>query len=215
VIRSTFAKIFLGFVTVIAILTVFFFFALGDQRDVLTLSVYIVGIAVSIIISIIFSSIVSKGFSLPLDSLKTKVQSGSQGVAKKLMENFNLTFDQVNIMVSDIFDRKDELNSILLSLQEAILVLDNKGRIILFNDLFKVIAQTDAQTDSIEGQFYWEIIREPEFKEIVEKVTKEKINVIQEVTLMDRTYIFKASFIDSSEKFVLTFFDITEPQKDG
>lgn len=205
-IRSTFARIFVGFVIVIAILTVFFFFALGDQRDALTLSVYIVGIAVSIIISIIFSALVSKGVSLPLDSLKTKVQSGSHGIAKKLMENFNLTFDQVNIMVSDIFDRKDELNSILSSLQEAILVLDNKGKIILFNDLFTTI----AQADSIEGQFYWEVIREPEFKEIVEKVTKEKTNVIQEFNLMDRTYIFKASFIDSSEKFVLTFFDITE-----
>ncbi|MDQ1327526.1 MAG: two-component system, OmpR family, phosphate regulon sensor histidine kinase PhoR [Candidatus Poribacteria bacterium] len=206
---STFARIFVGFVIVIAILTVFFFFALGDQRDVLTLSVYIVGIAVSIIISIIFSALVSKGVSLPLDSLKTKVQSGSQGItqgiAKKLMENFNLTFDQVNIMVSDIFDRKDELNSILSSLQEAILVLDNKGKITLYNDLFKKI----AQTDSIEGQFYGEVIREPEFKEIVEKITKEKNNVIQEVTLMDRKYIFKASFIDSSEKFILTFFDIT------
>ena len=204
-IRSTFARIFIGFVIVIVILTVFFFFALGDQHNVLTLSVYIVGIAVSIIISIIFSVLVSKGVSLPLDSLKTKVQSGSQGIAKKLMENFNLTFDQVNIMVSDIFDRKDELNSILSSLQEAILVLDNKGKITLFNDLFKKI----AQADSIEGQFYWEVIREPEFKEIVEKVIKEKIIVIQKVTLMDRTYIFKASFIDSSEKFILTLFDIT------
>lgn len=200
-----FTKIFVGFVIVIAILTVFFFFALGDQRNVLTLSVYIAGITVSIIISIIFSALVSKGVSLPLDGLKTKVQSGTQGIAKKLMENFNLTFDQVNIMVSDIFDRKDELNSILSSLQEAILILDNKGKITLYNDLFKKI----AQTDSIEGQFYWEVILEPEFKEIVEKVTKEKINVFQEVTLMDRKYIFKTSFIDSSEKFILTFFEIT------
>ena len=198
-----FTRIFVGFVIVIVIHTVFFFFALGDQHNVLTLSVYIAGIVVSIIISITFSALVSKGVSLPLDSLKTKVQSGTQGIAKKLMESFNLTFDQVNIMVSDIFDRKDELNSILSSLQEAILILDNKGKITIYNDLFKKM----AQADSIEGQFYWEVIREPEFKEIVEKVTKEKINVIQEVTLMDRKYIFKASFIDSSEKFILTFFD--------
>jgi transcriptional regulator with PAS, ATPase and Fis domain len=199
-----FTKIFVGFAIVIAILTVFFFFALGDQRDVLTLSVYITGIAVSIIISIIFSVIVSKGVNQPLDSLKTKVQSGTYSIVKKLMENFNLTFDQVNIMVSDIFDRKDELNNILSSLQEAILILDNKGKITIYNDLFKAI----AQTDSIEGQFYWEVILEPEFKEIVEKVTKEKINVIQEITLMDRKYIIKASFMDSSEKSILTFFEI-------
>jgi transcriptional regulator of aromatic amino acid metabolism len=200
-----FTKIFIGFVIVIAIVTVFFFFALGDQRDVLTLSVYITGIAISIIISIIFSVMVSKGVNLPLDSLKTKAQSGTNGIVKKLTENFNLTVDQVNIMVNDIFGKKDELNNILSSLQEAILVLDDRGKVTLYNDLFKKI----AQTDTIEGQFYGEVIQEPEFREIIEKVTKEKTNIIQEIALMDRKYIFKASFIESSEKIILTFFEIT------
>lgn len=203
---SIFTRIFIGFIIVIAVLTGFFFFALGNQRDVLTLSVYITGIAISIIISLIFSALASKDVHLPLDDVKTKFQSGTQGIAKKLMENFNLTFDQVNVMVSDIFDRKDEFGSILSSLQEAILVLDDKGKILLYNDLLQKI----AQTDSIEGQFYWDVIRESEIREIVEKVTNEKDSSIQKITLIDRTYICKASFVDSSEKVILTFFDITE-----
>lgn len=205
--HSIFTQLLVGFVIVIAVLTGFFFLALGDQHNALVLSTYLTGIAISIVISIIFSIFISIGArgNLSTDDLKTKAQSGIQGILKWLMNNFNLTFDQVNIMVNDLFDRKDEFNSILSSLQEGVLVLNDKGKITLYNDVFKKI----AQTDSIEGQFYWDIIKEPEILEIIKKVTKEKTSLIQKASFLDRNYICRASFIDSSEKVVLTFFDIT------
>lgn len=223
-----FFRIFLGYLIVIVIFITGFFILLQESvknypNDIGTLigeiEKNLINITISVIaISFLISLIFYRGLLNPIKKLNsaisrlasgdfnTKIYLNNSGELQRLARNFNNMAEQINILFNELSTQKEELNSIILSIQEGLLVLNNEGKIILSNKSFMDF----MQKDSIEGRFYWEIIREQKFDELIKKVMNERKDLSSEIKINDRIFLCSANFLLSKEEIVLTLHDITD-----
>ena len=60
------------------------------------------------------------------------------------------------------------------------------------------------EESAIEGKYYWEAVRVPQFGELVKKVTEEGRNyVAEELPLQDKFFICSVTFLESREETVV------------
>lgn len=131
----------------------------------------------------------------------------NRGELKKLVDNFNYMADRVKTLFTELHQSKEQLSSIISSLQEGVLLVDKEGRIILYNESFKNIIQSNF----IRGKFYWEVIREPSFSQLIEKVKdNEKISFTGELKFQNRIFLCRATFVKSRGETAIILQDITE-----
>jgi two-component system phosphate regulon sensor histidine kinase PhoR len=173
--------------------------------------------AISLLIALIFSRILSK----PIKEINTAIRNLSSGnfkskvflkykdEFKELADSFNYMTEQMEVSFEELSRQKEELNSIVSSIQEGLLVLDSKGKILLSNDSFKKFFQVFA----VDGKYYWEVIRGPYLGELIEKVTNKKGCESSEQVLHDRIFLCNAIFLNSRKELVITFYDITDIRK--
>ena len=119
--------------------------------------------------------------------------------------------DKLSSFFAELSSRKEELNSIISSLQEGLLVLDKKGAIVLSNESIKKIAH-DVPFD---GKYYWEVIREPQFNALVDSLSSEQKSCTTEILINGQTFLCSATSLGEQEKTVVMFHDITESQEGG
>jgi two-component system, OmpR family, phosphate regulon sensor histidine kinase PhoR len=118
-----------------------------------------------------------------------------------------------NAMTSDLKstfaiceERREELDSILASTQDGLLVIDRDDRIILINEKFRSVVADAAA----EGRYYWEVIRGTRFTELVRRVKEGRTKASDEVVLKDRAFLCGAAFLPSRERVVVTIHDLSE-----
>jgi two-component system phosphate regulon sensor histidine kinase PhoR len=85
-------------------------------------------------------------------------------------------------------------------------VFNKDGRIKLTNESFKKA----LDTEDVQDKFYWEVMRCPDFSELIKKVTEERKNHIQEIEFRDKHYLCSVTFLGSKEEMVAILYDITE-----
>jgi two-component system phosphate regulon sensor histidine kinase PhoR len=66
------------------------------------------------------------------------------------------------------------------------------------------------QVSAVEGKFYWEVIREPQFSALIDRVTRTKTGCTEEVTIQDNSFLCSATPLLSQEKTVAMCHDVTE-----
>ncbi|MCP5005814.1 MAG: cell wall metabolism sensor histidine kinase WalK [Planctomycetes bacterium] len=159
----------------------------------------------------------SRKFSKPireLNSASRKVASGDFDVRvilhnndelKDLANSFNYMTDQIKTLFAKLSHQKEGLTSIISSIREGLCVLDKEGKILICNDSFKRI----VQNNSVKTRFYWEVLREFEFGELIKKTRKEKTNLEGEITLEEKVYLCSAAFC-SKDELVVILHDITK-----
>ena len=125
-----------------------------------------------LLFALVAAALLSRTVSRPIQELTKavrKVSSGdfsvrvyprSGGEIRQLSESFNAMSDHIDSMVVELKRQKEELDSIIASLREGLVVLDSQGRIILFNESFKKIGRQPTVT---EGQSYWQVVRNSRF----------------------------------------------------
>jgi len=172
----------------------------------------------AIILSLLGAIILSRNLSRPIKELSrasrqvgsgdfdTKVFLKSKGDLKELADNFNYMTEKIKSLFTDLSIQKEELNSIISSIPEGLLVLDNQGNVLLGNNSFKKI----VQIDNIKGKPYWEILREVKFADLIKKVSSGKNNFSDEVELDEKIFLCSANFIPAKEEIVIILHDITE-----
>ena len=171
------------------------------------------------LISLLCALIFTRSLSKPIRELtraSRKVASGDFDVRvflknrdelKELADSFNYMTEQIRTLFSQLSRQKEQLNSIISSIQEGLLVCDKHGKIILSNESFKKF----IQCSDIEGKFYWEAVREPQFSELVKKVRDEKRNyVFEELLMYEKVFLCSTTFLSSREETVVILYDITE-----
>ncbi len=122
--------------------------------------------------------------------------------------SFNAMTEEIKTLFANLRNRKEKLDNILASMREGLLVLDKNGKIVSCNESAKkIIGQ-----ESLEGKFYWEVIRATSFAELLDKVRKEKKDCVGEVTLGEKYFLSSASFLPSQEQVIMTLSDMTEMQ---
>lgn len=127
---------------------------------------------------------------------------------KDVARSFNAMTEEIKTLFANLRNRKEELDNILASMREGLLVLDKNGKIVSSNESAKkIIGQ-----ESLEGKFYWEVVRATSFAELVDKVREKKRDCVGEVTLGERYFLSSASFLPSQEQIIMALSDITEMQ---
>jgi two-component system, OmpR family, phosphate regulon sensor histidine kinase PhoR len=170
------------------------------------------------IMSLVFSLIVSRSISNPIKKLVQAAKSLSKGEfntrvflreddeLKELADSFNDMASRMNRLFKEISDSNEELNTVISSIQEMLLVFDREEKIKLSNESFKKLIGTDV----VEGKFYWEVLRSPEFADLVKRVKTGKKHLSADVKLKDRVFLCSISFLASTDEMVAVFHDITD-----
>jgi len=164
---------------------------------------------------------ISRGLSRPVKELieaSRKVASGDFSIRayskgkdelSDLAQSFNLMTDEIRELFGNLSRQKEELESILSSIQEGLLVLDKDGKVTLANQSFKKILQNDL----IEGKYYWEAVMSSRFGDLITKTRMEKNNIQGEFNLNEKEYMCSATYLASPERIVVTVYDLTEARR--
>ncbi|MBN1572816.1 MAG: HAMP domain-containing protein [Deltaproteobacteria bacterium] len=140
-------------------------------------------------------------------SIRTSVNRNDE--LNTLSEHFNFMTERINKLFTELSQQKDDLFLIISSMQEGVLVLDRKERILFTNSsLTEVMGR-----EFILGKFYWEVIREGDLVELISRVRQEADNVLKELYLGDNVFLCSATFLKAKGEIVLVFHDITEMKK--
>lgn len=171
-------------------------------------------IAISLGLAIIFSRNISKPIRRLVNASR-RIAEGDFDVNiilknrdefKELADSYNHMVSQLKKSVSELGDEKETLNTIVNSIQEAIVVMDRAGRVVLHNRRFQEI----AGTGSINGRFYWEVLRSANVGALIQAVREKGIAQSEEFELRGRHYLGSAAVMSAREEIVLTLHDITE-----
>jgi len=171
--------------------------------------------------ALVLAYLSSKLLSRPIKDMvgtTKKIASGDFGVrifAKRKDELGELAaaLNEMARKLEDSFaslsTERQELRAILSSTVEGIVVLEEGGRIILANKSFK---RMFGLPPSIRGKFYWEILRNPDFKTFVEDISRKGKVEAKEVGFQDKVYLANGVLLEDGRK-VAVFHDITEFKK--
>ena len=183
------------------------------------LKMNIVKIAVIIVIILLIGAFLfSRNFSRPLNELaiassrvakgdfSTKVVLKSRSEIRELADSFNYMTDQINTLFTQLSHQKEELDSIISSINEGLCVIDKDGVISISNESFR----KTVQNDSVKGKLYWEVLRKTRFDELIKKVRSEQSSIVDEIELNSRIFLCSATFCSNKEDIVVTLHDITK-----
>lgn len=120
--------------------------------------------------------------------------------------NFNAMTARLRTLFTDLAHQKEEMEGIIASIREGLLVLDKDGKILLSNESFRRI----LQTESAAGRYYWEVVRASRFLELVKKIQEQKSSLAEEISLGESRFFCSASFLPSQERIVMTIHDLTD-----
>ncbi|OGF68081.1 MAG: hypothetical protein A2Y62_05525 [Candidatus Fischerbacteria bacterium RBG_13_37_8] len=173
---------------------------------------------VLIIISFIAAIIISRSLSNPIEEITfasqevakgnfdTRIHLKDKNELKELADNFNYMTAHIKNLFDELSHQKEELNSIISSLQESLMVINRKGKIVLCNESFKKI----VNTPDVEQKHYFEVFREPEFNELIKQVWERKLNISAEIEFNDRIYLCSAAPLALRNEAVFILHDITD-----
>ncbi len=171
-----------------------------------------------VVILLIGAFLFSRSFSKPLNELaiaSSKVAKGdfsakvfikSKNEIKELADSFNYMTDQINTLFTQLSHQKEELNSIISSINEGLCVIDKEGTISISNESFR----KTVQNDSVKGKLYWEVIRIIRFDELINNVRSEQNSIVDEMELNNKIFLCSATFCSNKEDIVVTLHDITK-----
>jgi two-component system phosphate regulon sensor histidine kinase PhoR len=137
---------------------------------------------------------------------EAKVSLRHRGEFADFARSFNTMTSDLKSMFATCEERREELDSILASIQDGLLVIDRDDRIVLINEKFRSVVADPAA----EGRYYWEVIRGTRFTELVRRVKEGRIKASDEVVLKDRSFLCGAAFLPSRERIVVTIHDLSE-----
>lgn len=138
-----------------------------------------------------------------------KVNVKSKDEIATLARNFNLMTMKLKDLFGQVISQKEELNSIITSIDEGLVSLNSEGKILLANGTFNDI----IETESVEGKKYKKIIKEKAFKNLFKETLNNKKNITKEIKVNDNYYLASANYIESKNEVVILFHDITEFKK--
>lgn len=169
-------------------------------------------------VSLLLALALSRGIATPVRRLadasrriaggefEVRVELKNRDELKVLADSFNEMTSQIKNLFMELSLQKENLNSVISSIREGLVVLNREGRVVFCNDSFKVV----TGHDEVEGRFYREVLSRPGFEELIRDVREEKRNVVREIEIDDRNYLCSATFMHCLQQIVVIFHDITD-----
>ncbi len=170
-------------------------------------------IVISFVLSIILSNRIIKPIRIlsrasrkvALGDFDNKLYLPGNDEVAQLARNFN----QMTIKLNDYFKlaeaRQEEYLTLIESIEAALFVIDDSGKINLYNKSFEDIARAGI----IEGRFYWELVNSNDLKDLYKSIIKEKRHITGEFELNNKYYLCSGNYIESKNEVVILLNDIT------
>jgi len=173
--------------------------------------------AIVLVCSLLATALFARSFAKPIRLLKkasAKVASGdftsrvildNRDELRDLADSFNEMTEKMSASFEELSHRKEELDSIISSLQEGLILVTKQGRITLCNESFlRMVGNQD-----VIGRPYWGIIRGQQFHRWIDDIIEDKSSFKRELELGGSTYLCSAAFIKARRSIVVIFHDIT------
>jgi two-component system, OmpR family, phosphate regulon sensor histidine kinase PhoR len=173
---------------------------------------------IMVLLTLVGAFLISRGIAKPIKELTgaaEKVAAGDLSVRvllknkdemKKLADSFNRMNETIQTTFVELRGQKEELNGIMQSLREGLLVLDRGGRIVHANESFRQMTGGDP----VEGRFFWEALRNPEFVEVISGSLENREGRSEEVVVGSKTFLCNVAFVRPREELVAILHDITD-----
>ncbi|MFC1643646.1 HAMP domain-containing protein, partial [Chlamydiota bacterium] len=183
-------------------------------------TIFKISIAI-IILALIGAIFFSRSLSSPIRRLRSatkKVATGDFDVLVELenndelgdlAKNFNQMTKQIKKLFTEQSRRKEELDTIISSVQEGLIVMDKSGKIILANEGFKKI----ANKEHVKESFFWEAISHKQFCELIEKGRNEKKNFTEELEFNEKIFLSSVTYLPIKGDIIVIMHDVTELRK--
>jgi two-component system, OmpR family, phosphate regulon sensor histidine kinase PhoR len=125
---------------------------------------------------------------------------------KQLAETFNGMSREISGAFDELSRQKSELKNIIDSLEEGLLVVDEKGVVVYSNRSLRTLLGHPA---ALEGGSYWEDIFEPALVELIEKARKGEAEPREEIEIRGRSFLWSSAHLEKEGETVLVLHDIT------
>ncbi|MEO0085941.1 MAG: ATP-binding protein [candidate division WOR-3 bacterium] len=170
------------------------------------------------IVGVLVAALLARSLDAPLRELiaafrrvgagdfSVRVMPGRYGSRRELGESFNAMAERTRNLVADLARQQDALNAVIGSIREGLVVLDRDGRIVTANQSFLRLAGEPASL----GRFYWEVLRESSFTDLIRKAESTFLPVAGDVELAGRSYVCSATRLAAHDETVVTLHDVTE-----
>lgn len=168
----------------------------------------------ALIVSWIFSRLISTPIQRIIKAMqrfaagdfKSRVYQVDKNEIGSMAENFNKMVQQQSELFTTLSDNRAELQAIISSMKEGLLVIDKEGTILQCNQSFRQITNKNV----IIGNHYWEVLRAPDFEHYIKKAFLGESRDYLRVEINDKTYHVGFYAMQQQEKLVIIFRDITD-----
>ena len=220
-----FQKIFLTTLTVVSLGLILTGIIIG-----LSASQYWVIILMGIVMSFVLSTIIGKLYLMPIKQLQKVTEKMTRGDFKSrlsfmrkdewgdLAHSLNQMSVELQDKVAQIMQDKNELQAIVSSMVEGVIVIGKDERIILLSA--PVYDMLDLRSKDTIGRPYWELIRNAEINSLLKEAINHKKSLNKEITIIspqEAHFNMQVSCVLSEENqlsgVVAVFHDITELKK--
>lgn len=168
---------------------------------------------VTLLISIFYSYTLVK----PVEKLNLQIKKIAEGNFSELkystIQEYSHIFNNLDTISNKLKKYDDKLSkqkegfyAIIESIKEAIWIQDKKGLIQTYNTSFADL----VQQDDIKNQYFWNVIRNKELYDIVDKNFKNPDSRTAEIKSDSRHFLFSTSYSNFSKETVFILYDITE-----
>lgn len=124
----------------------------------------------------------------------------------ELARSFNFMTERIEGLFSELSRQKEELDSIMSSIDECIVALDKEGRVLFSNQSFRDL----VGNQDVKNKFYWEVARKEPFSDFIKKIQEDHQSQTQEIPFDGRTYLCHAVYLASRREVVVTLYDLTK-----
>lgn len=149
-----------------------------------------------------------------------RIYSSTEGEIQELSESFNTISERLELAVSELQDSNTKLKSILTSMLNGVIALDNENKIMLVNPVAEELFNINSE--DIKGKHILEVIRDEELIKMLKNLVGDNKVINSEMEIRfpkPRTLSFKSNLIrvenDPSKIIgvVIILQDVTEIRK--
>jgi two-component system phosphate regulon sensor histidine kinase PhoR len=143
---------------------------------------------------------------LAAGDFSTRVFLNRNDEFRQLADTFNGMSREISAAFEKLNRQKNELNSIIDSLGEGLLVVNEKGIVVHSN---KSLATLIDHPTPLEGTSFWETVREPRLIELMEKARTGKAEPSEEVEISGKFFLWTSARLEREGETVLVLHDVT------
>ncbi len=177
------------------------------------------------VLALLLAVLSSRGLTKPIrviTNVAERIKNGdfnSRIISKRrdeigrLSSSINEMAESLDKLFNGLTEEREEIKTILSSMTESLVVLDDKGRIVLANDNFKNIVGESASI--IEDKYYWQVVQNSNFVDLVKQTNLTNTQQSYEIGFKDKIYLANANVVTKTreKRIVVVLHDITDFKK--